>query len=170
MTDENAAPSPRIGDAERDRAIECLQEHHAAGRLDPGEFDDRMGRALQARTRDDLDPLFVDLPAPQPFTELDAPAPASMAVAVPPSRRSTWLSPEVFSSITGLVWVAAIIGIAVFGLPGQIILIPIMLLPALGSVLHAHQNERKRQEKELADKNRPPEVTEGGEDGPRELR
>ncbi|HSN42797.1 MAG TPA: DUF1707 domain-containing protein [Propionibacteriaceae bacterium] len=53
---------PRIGDRERDEAVARLREHHAAGRLDLSEFSDRMTRALEARTRSDLAPLFVDLP------------------------------------------------------------------------------------------------------------
>ena len=38
------APLPRIGDAERDRAVDALQTHLAEGRLDREEFDDRLGR------------------------------------------------------------------------------------------------------------------------------
>lgn len=61
-----AAPRPRIGDAERDRAVGFLQEHMAQGRLDHAEFDERLTRALQARTAADLEPLFDDLPEPRP--------------------------------------------------------------------------------------------------------
>lgn len=64
------APAPeagmRIGGAERDEAISLLQEHLAAGRLDSGEFDDRIGKALQARTGGELDGLFSDLPGRRP--------------------------------------------------------------------------------------------------------
>lgn len=56
----------RIGDAERDRAAEYLRDHLAEGRLDQWEFDERLTVALTARTQADLDPLFVDLPAPKP--------------------------------------------------------------------------------------------------------
>lgn len=59
-------PQTRIGDAERDRAVGFLQEHMAQGRLDAVEFDDRLTRALQARTAADLEPLFEDLPEPRP--------------------------------------------------------------------------------------------------------
>ena len=40
----------RLSDAERDQAITELGEHFQAGRLTQEEFDDRSGRALQART------------------------------------------------------------------------------------------------------------------------
>lgn len=55
-------PPKRIGFAERDEAVAQLQQHHAEGRLDSDEFQERMTQALQARTVDDLQPLFVDLP------------------------------------------------------------------------------------------------------------
>jgi hypothetical protein len=40
-----------------------LREHHAAGRLTAEEFQDRMERAMDARTMGDLDELMDDLPA-----------------------------------------------------------------------------------------------------------
>lgn len=65
----------RIGDADRDRAVELLREHLAQGRLDQLEFDDRLGAALSARTAADLDPLFLDLPGPRPDRSV-VPSPA----------------------------------------------------------------------------------------------
>lgn len=55
-------PGMRIGDSERQEAVERLRRHHEAGRLDSFEFEDRRGRALDALTRADLDALFADLP------------------------------------------------------------------------------------------------------------
>jgi hypothetical protein len=52
----------RVSDAERDQAIAELSEHFQAGRLAQDEFDDRSGRALEARTGADLAGLFTDLP------------------------------------------------------------------------------------------------------------
>ena len=57
---------PRIGDADRDQAVAFLQEHMAQGRIDAAEFDDRMSRALKARTASELAVLFDDLPEPRP--------------------------------------------------------------------------------------------------------
>jgi hypothetical protein len=57
---------PRIGDADRDQAVAFLQEHMAQGRIDAAEFDDRMSRALKAKTASELAVLFDDLPDPRP--------------------------------------------------------------------------------------------------------
>jgi len=59
-----ADPAVRIGDAERDRVIDQLADHHAAGRLTLAEFEDRMAAASTARTGADLALLTADLPAP----------------------------------------------------------------------------------------------------------
>ncbi len=52
----------RVSDAERDRAVAALSEHFQAGRVTQEEFEDRSGRALQARTGRELRGLFTDLP------------------------------------------------------------------------------------------------------------
>jgi len=54
----------RVSDAERDQAAAELGEHFQAGRLTQEEFDERSGRALQARTGRELTALFTDLPRP----------------------------------------------------------------------------------------------------------
>jgi Domain of unknown function (DUF1707) len=60
---------PRIGDADRDQAVGFLQEHMAQGRIDASEFDDRMSRALKAKTASQLAVLFDDLPEPRPSSQ-----------------------------------------------------------------------------------------------------
>ena len=52
----------RVSDAERQAVTDRLAEHFADGRLDQAEFDDRVGRAMNAKTRADLSGLFSDLP------------------------------------------------------------------------------------------------------------
>jgi Domain of unknown function (DUF1707) len=52
----------RVSDAERQAVTDRLAEHFADGRLDQAEFDDRVGRAMSAKTRADLNGLFHDLP------------------------------------------------------------------------------------------------------------
>ena len=56
----------RVSDAERNAVTERLSEHYSAGRLDQAEFDERVSKAMAAKTRGDLDGLFDDLPDPEP--------------------------------------------------------------------------------------------------------
>ena len=51
----------RVSDAERVAVAGRLAEHFAVGRLDQAEFDDRVGRAMSAKTRGDLSELFAGL-------------------------------------------------------------------------------------------------------------
>jgi GntR family transcriptional regulator len=52
----------RVSDAEREAVTDRLAEHFAAGRLDQAAFDDRVGRAMSAKTRADLSGLLAGLP------------------------------------------------------------------------------------------------------------
>ena len=54
-------PAHRVGDLERAAACDALADHFAAGRLDPAELDDRLARAMAARSQADLRVLFLDL-------------------------------------------------------------------------------------------------------------
>lgn len=70
-------PALRISDAERERTVRTLGEHHAVGRLSYEEFVERMDLAYEARTHEQLDVLTADLP--------DAPA------AQPRPQERRWL-------------------------------------------------------------------------------
>ena len=52
----------RVSDAERQAVADRLAEHFSSGRLDQAEFDERVGKAMSAKTRADLNGLFDDLP------------------------------------------------------------------------------------------------------------
>ncbi|MEV8634994.1 DUF1707 domain-containing protein [Streptosporangium sp. NPDC051023] len=52
----------RIGDAERDAAMEALREHYAQGRLTHEELDERLDMVLSARTGRDLALAGAELP------------------------------------------------------------------------------------------------------------
>jgi Domain of unknown function (DUF1707) len=56
----------RVSDVERNAVTERLAAHYSDGRLDQAEFDERVSRAMAAKTRGDLDGLFDDLPDPEP--------------------------------------------------------------------------------------------------------
>jgi hypothetical protein len=55
-------PEMRAGDADRERLVEQLREHHAAGRLTLDEFEERMTKAYSAKTYGELRTLTRDLP------------------------------------------------------------------------------------------------------------
>lgn len=56
----------RVGDTERNAAVNALGEHMSTGRLDLDEFGTRSAKASSARTVGELRELFTDLPAPHP--------------------------------------------------------------------------------------------------------
>jgi Domain of unknown function (DUF1707) len=104
----------RIGTDERTAAIRCLDEHLSAGRLDADEYADRMARASLARTRGEIEPLFLDLPAPHPFQPPTGaqPWPESGALSAPWWRRaghSDW-SRAVLAGIVALL-ISLILGL-----------------------------------------------------------
>src|SRR5215471_996150 len=59
-------PQMKASDADRDAVVAALSEHFQRGRLTHEELDERTGRALTARTLDELDELTADLPAIRP--------------------------------------------------------------------------------------------------------
>jgi hypothetical protein len=80
--------SVRIGDADREAAVQALGEHYAAGRLTREEYDERADRAFAARTVAEVSGLFRDLPAPHPIGS----APRRAAAAVAAARPGAWPS------------------------------------------------------------------------------
>ncbi|HEX8005931.1 MAG TPA: DUF1707 domain-containing protein [Trebonia sp.] len=56
----------RVSDAEREATAAELREHYASGRLTLDELNERIDKALAAKTRGDLDALMRDLPSARP--------------------------------------------------------------------------------------------------------
>ncbi len=56
----------RIGDTERQQALQVLGEHMSAGRIDIEEYGERSAKITTAKTRGELMALFYDLPDPRP--------------------------------------------------------------------------------------------------------
>jgi hypothetical protein len=56
--------SIRVSDADRDHVTAQLRDHFAAGRITPGELDERLSAALNAKTFGDLRRIMADLPGP----------------------------------------------------------------------------------------------------------
>lgn len=81
------SPSIRASDADRQRIVDLLGEHHVDGRLTQGEFEERIQAAYTATTLGDLARLMRDLPrmqaptepTPEPHHRPDAPPTACSA-------------------------------------------------------------------------------------------
>jgi hypothetical protein len=99
----------RVGDADRNRTAEWLKEAHAAGYLTLEETDERLGTALAARTRGELDRLVADLPPEWRASQEHGQRPAGP----PPRQRPTlpaeavWLVPLVIV-VTGVILLAVL--------------------------------------------------------------
>ena len=109
----------RIGDAERNSAMDALGEHLSSGRIDLDEFGTRSAQVTQARTVADLRALFVDLPAPHPTMPGPVPAPRPVVqpdrsdVARPnddrtPGQRMASVAVEVGGTVTAGAVIAEI--------------------------------------------------------------
>lgn len=111
MDDQTGQARMRAADADRQRVAEQLQSAYAEGRLDLGEYDDRVRQAWAARTYGELDGLTTDLPRerpPQP--PVAEPARHQVAVGHQPGRCgsvATWLSASVINLV---IW--AVISLA----------------------------------------------------------
>ena len=78
-----ANPQMRISDADRAEVADRLSKHYSDGRLDQAEFNERLDRAMNAKTQADLNGLFADLPATD---EPDKAAKAAKAARQPDQR------------------------------------------------------------------------------------
>ena len=79
-------PRLRVGHEERTAAMQALDEHLEAGRLDVTEYSDRSATAGAAVYRDELDALFRDLPEPH-LAPAGAVVPARPHL---PARHTVW--------------------------------------------------------------------------------
>jgi hypothetical protein len=108
----------RASDADRERVVERLRTALQEGRLDLGEYDERMQRAYAAKTYGDLDGLLTDLPVAQP------PAPAGAEVPHWPKHPTAeWLAHEWQGWVPVTLVLTAIWALSGFGdyWPGWII-------------------------------------------------
>ncbi len=121
---QQAARAIRASDGERDQIVAQLQRHFADGRLTQAELEERVGAALAALTRDQLDALTEDLPGAgvrraRPATALNPWLLVLLLCLCPPagvaywllSRRGIgagWLSQRRLAGIPNWVWILII--------------------------------------------------------------
>ena len=125
--------SIRVSDADRDRVTAQLRDHFAAGRITPGELDERLSAALNAKTFGDLRRIMADLPGPVPAPLGAAPPPLRATPAWAVRRRppfpplilfallaalllpgTGWLL-AAFANMILLFWLMTFVGAVAFG-------------------------------------------------------
>ncbi len=97
----------RASDADRDEVVRALADAFAVGRLTRDEHDERLSRALAARTLGELAPLTHDLqaspaPAPSPWIYDPAGTPAGATVFSffgGSKRAGRWLVPQAMNAV-----------------------------------------------------------------------
>lgn len=127
MDSDDPVPQ-RIGDAERDFAVEQLREHHSQGRLDSFEFEERMSKALEARTGPELARLFRDLPGPNPGAPVSSqppppvpqPSPYSVAPQQAEHPETPWFAQW--------WWIVVAVGVTVVSRGNVGFIIPMMAI------------------------------------------
>jgi hypothetical protein len=98
----------RVSDADRAEVADRLAHHYGDGRLDQAELDDRLGQAMSAKTRADLDGLLHDLPDTG-VTRMPSQAPRREPPARPREpRRHNWLRIVLF-------FVLVVVGLRLLG-------------------------------------------------------
>jgi hypothetical protein len=118
--------SLRASDADRERFVEALRQHHVDGRLTADELAERTERAYAARTLGDLDALATDLPplpspspAPAPAAPRPGPGPADLPRRMrPPGSRQAAAKVTLLRT---LVWfgTVSLMLIAIWALTGR---------------------------------------------------
>lgn len=118
----------RIGDAERDEALDRLGDHFAAGRLNREEFDERSGTAIGARFASDLEALFRDLPE----------RPRAVAVVAPRTRPpATAVLPVAFMALLPLLVLAVVTSVV---LQAPVLIAPLVWLLVLSGMGRRHHH------------------------------
>jgi len=125
MTGNYPPAAMRASDADRDAVVSDLSEHFQAGRLTAGEFDERMGRALAARTWGELRDLLADLPA----ARLAPQAPATGSFSAQPGSLSGRFAPPLIPVLIGIGITTAVLVNVTHGSWGFLwLVLPVMLI------------------------------------------
>jgi Domain of unknown function (DUF1707) len=111
MTGNHLPAEMKASDSDRDAVVSDLSEHFQAGRLTAGEFDERTGRALAARTWGELRDLVADLPAARPAPQ----APAGTSLSARPRPSGGRLAPPAITALAGIGITAAVLVNVTYG-------------------------------------------------------
>lgn len=95
----------RVSDAERAEVADHLAQHYGDGRLDQAELDERLSRAMSAKTRADLTGITDDLPEVETRPAGRTGAYPGRALTPAPRPRRQW--PRVLGIVLLIVVVSA---------------------------------------------------------------
>ncbi|GAA3991832.1 DUF1707 domain-containing protein [Allokutzneria multivorans] len=141
----------RVGDTEREAAVQALGKHFTAGRLDVDEYGERTAKVTTARTQGELLAVFADLPEPHPDLSGLVPRAAVPAVVedsgdeleVPNQSKAQ----RITAGVMAVSWVAVV---PLFFLLGtwMVFLAPLALSLFLGAVWGPHWNNPEERAKQ----------------------
>jgi hypothetical protein len=100
----------RASDADRDRIAAALRENLAEGRLTTEEFDERLDKALAAKTLGELESLMTDLPSTaisqraDPSPDRAEGNPPSRRGRLQPARRTAWAALFTLGVLALVIW------------------------------------------------------------------
>jgi len=126
----------RLSDAERQDALDVLEEHVRSGRLDIDEYGTRSAKVTSAKRVSDLVPLFDDLPSPRPSALLNGASAPRVPVA--PSEDNALVR----FLTAGAVPIAIILAIAVLILSRGRLLIISVALPLVVAMIAGARRRR----------------------------
>ncbi len=122
----------RLSDAERQDALDVLEEHVRTGRLDIDEYGARSAKVTAAKRVSELVPLFDDLPSPRPSALLNG-ASAPVPSAAEDSALVRFLT-------AGAVPIAIVLAIAVLILTrGRLLIISVALPLVVAAIAGARR-------------------------------
>ncbi|MFJ7210178.1 DUF1707 domain-containing protein [Amycolatopsis sp. NPDC098790] len=125
----------RLSDAERQDALDVLEEHVRSGRLDIDEYGTRSAKVTAAKRVSELVPLFDDLPSPRPSALLNGAAAPQVPVMSGDSPLVTFLQ-------RGAVPIAIVLAIVVLILSRGRLLIISIALPLVIAMLAGARRRR----------------------------
>jgi len=125
----------RLSDAERQDALDVLEEHVRNGRLDIDEFGTRSAKVTAAKRVSELVPLFDDLPSPRPSALLNGASAPQVPVMAGENGLSRWLT-------ASAVPIAIVLAIVVLILSRGRLLIISVALPLVVAMLARVQRRR----------------------------
>jgi uncharacterized protein DUF1707 len=98
-----ASAAVRVGDADRERVVELLRTHAAAGRLDTPELEERLERAYAARYGSDLQAVLAELP-PEPAPRAPRSRPHATTLPLLPIAIAALVALAALTSAWWLLW------------------------------------------------------------------